>query len=193
MFSGLVQEVGKVKSATPKKVIVEVSKRQKPRLGDSVAINGVCLTVVRIKNKTSRTLEFDLSAETVAKTTLGRLKSGSPVNVESPLRLSDGLGGHIVQGHVDGTGRVRDIKKQGPMANIWFDAPESIRPYLADKGSITVDGVSLTVIKADKKGFSVALIPFTLRHTTLGNLKKGQSVNLEADMIAKYVRKYLKQ
>lgn len=190
MFTGIVQNMGRVKAANRTRLEVEASKTGRMKLGDSLAVNGVCLTVVR---KTKGRLSFDLSRETLKKTNLSQIKAGDPVNLESPLRLSEGLGGHIVQGHVDGVGRVRDIKKRPDSTVMWINAPAGIKKAVVSKGSITVDGVSLTVAKRDAKGFSVALIPFTLKHTTLGALKKGARVNLEADIMAKYVLKALKK
>lgn len=190
MFSGLIQEVGKVTQALDGRLAVRI-KGPKPRKGDSIAINGVCLTVV----KTSRVglrfdVSFDLSQETLAKTTLKSLRRLDAVNVERALTVADALGGHIVQGHVDGTGRLVRIEPAADGAVFWFEAPAAVMDCVVPKGSITVDGVSLTVVDMSAGRFSVALIPFTLEHTTLGDAREGDAVNLEADIIAKYVRKY---
>jgi len=193
MFSGLIQEVGALTRRTAREISVKRSGA-KVALGDSVAVNGVCLTVTR-RMGMGRTheLSFDLSPETLEKTTLGRLPVGSPVNIETALTMNQALGGHIVQGHVDGVGKLSKIISQGDMKTLWFEAPNEIMPYVVSKGSITVDGVSLTSAGLKKGAFSTALIPFTLDHTTLGRMKIGDRVNLEADIIGKYVAKYLKK
>jgi riboflavin synthase len=193
MFSGLIQDVGRLTRRRGREIAVRRSGAR-PRLGDSVAINGVCLTVTRQKGTGRRQeLFFDLSPETLEKTTLGRLPVGSPVNVETALTMADALGGHIVQGHVDGVGRVAKIQSQGGMKTIWFSAPAGIMKYIVPKGSVAVDGVSLTAARVAAGRFAAALIPFTLEHTNLGRLKAGDRVNLEADIIGKYVSKYLKR
>jgi riboflavin synthase len=192
MFSGLVQEVGKITQALDGRIGVRI-KGPKPKKGDSIAINGVCLTVVKATRVGLRfDVSFDLSQETLARTTLKALRRQDGVNVERALSVADALGGHIVQGHVDGTGRLVRIQPAGDGAVLWFEAPPGIMDYIVPKGSITVDGVSLTVVEISSDRFSAALIPFTLEHTTLGSAKEGDPVNLEADIIAKYVRKYTK-
>jgi riboflavin synthase len=153
-------------------------------LGDSVAVDGVCLTVVA---NVDGTLAFDAVAETLARTSLGTLDRGSRVNLEPALRAGDPLGGHIVQGHVDGTGTFRGV--EGGLH--WFDAPAELIRYVVEKGSIAVQGTSLTVAATDEQGFAVALIPHTLEATTLGALEPGARVNLETDVLAKYVEKLL--
>ena len=193
MFSGLIHEVGTLTRRRGREIAV---KRSGPRAaqGDSVAVNGVCLTVTRqIGTGKPHELLFDLSPETLEKTTLADLPVGSPVNLETALTLSQALGGHIVQGHVDGVGTLRKIVPQGDMKTIWFEAPSEIMQFVVSKGSVTVDGVSLTSAELKKSGFAVALIPYTLEHTTLGRLKEGARVNLEADIIGKYVSQYLKK
>ena len=192
MFSGLVQKIGMIASHSRYHLSVQIPSDMKCKLGDSIAINGVCLTVTRkIKLAGAVSVFFDVSEETWSKTTLGNLLLRTKVNIESALSLKDTLGGHIVQGHVDGVGRVERVNQQktGWVMNI--SAPKEILKYIVSKGSVTVDGVSLTAVDVTKKIFSIALIPFTLSHTTLGNLKKGDRVNLEADIIGKYVEKYL--
>jgi riboflavin synthase alpha subunit len=156
--------------------------------GDSVAIDGVCLTVVDVGGDT---LAFDAVPETLERTTLGTLERGSRVNLEPALRAGDPLGGHYVQGHVDGTGRVRSVGAEGEGRRIWFDAPPDVLRYVALKGSIAVQGTSLTVADTDAAGFAVALIPHTLASTTLGALKPEDRVNLETDVLAKYVERLL--
>ncbi len=193
MFSGLVQEIGKLSLRKKNTLAIEV-EGDAPKNGDSIAVNGVCLTVVRYASRGKKTeIFFELSEETFDKTTLGALKGGSNVNVERALTLHQGLGGHLVQGHVDGTGVVKEIIRQGEMKTIWIEAPSEIAQYLVSKGSVTVDGVSLTSAELDGRQFSVALIPYTLEHTTLGKMKEGDRVNLEADVIGKYVAKYMKE
>jgi riboflavin synthase len=179
MFTGIVREVGTVASFDGTRLVVETGTEA--AVGDSVAIAGVCLTVTGRENGT---LAFDVVAETIDRTTLGRLAAGARVNVEPSLRAGDPLGGHIVQGHVDGVGSLRE------RADLtWFDAPPGITRYCVEKGSIAVDGTSLTVAAVDDGGFAVALIPHTLEATTLGSLEPGDPVNLEVDVLAKYVER----
>ena len=179
MFTGIVREVGSVVSFDGARLVVETGAEAD--LGDSVAIAGVCLTVAAKENGS---LGFDVVSETLARTTLGGLTAGDAVNVEPSLRAGDPLGGHIVQGHVDGTGRLRE---RGELT--WFDAPEEIVRYCVEKGSIAVDGTSLTVAALDDEGFAAALVPHTLAATTLGALAPGDAVNLEVDVLAKYVER----
>jgi riboflavin synthase len=181
MFTGIVREVGTVVSFDGTRLVVESATDAE--LGDSVAIAGVCLTVTERHNGS---LAFDVVPETLSRTTLGGLGAGDRVNVEPALRAGDPLGGHMVQGHVDGIGRLRG---RGELT--WFDAPEEIVRYCVEKGSIAVDGTSLTVAATDERGFAVALIPHTLEATTLGALEPGDGVNLEVDVFAKYVEKLL--
>lgn len=181
VFTGLIREVGTVVSMQDGRLVVE--SQLATELGDSVAVNGVCLTVV---TNGGGALAFDTVPETLARTSLGDLRDGAHVNLEPALRAGDPLGGHYVQGHVDGVGTVRSI---GELT--WFDAPAEIARYVVEKGSIAVEGTSLTVAATDTAGFAVALIPHTLEHTTLGGLEPGDRVNLEADVLAKYVEKLL--
>ena len=157
-------------------------------LGDSVAINGVCLTVVAVDGDR---LAFDAVPETLSRSSLGRLTAGSPVNLESALRAGDALGGHYVQGHVDGVGAVRTVEPEGDGRRIWFDAPTDLLRYVVEKGSIAIEGTSLTIAALDESGFAVALIPHTLEATTFGSLEAGDPVNLEVDVLAKYVERLL--
>jgi riboflavin synthase len=157
-------------------------------VGDSVAISGVCLTVVAVEDEL---LSFDAVPETLERSSLGSLEPGSRVNVEPALRAGEPLGGHYVQGHVDGVGSVRSVDPEGDGKRIWFDAPADLLRYVVEKGSVSVEGTSLTVAGLDDAGFAVALIPHTLDATTLGGLGPGESVNLEADVLAKYVEKLL--
>jgi riboflavin synthase alpha subunit len=151
-------------------------------------VSGVCLTAVGADNGR---LAFDVVPETLSRTTLGRLQAGGTVNLEPSLRVGDPLGGHVVQGHVDAVGHVRSVAPDGDSRRIQIDAPESVVRYCLEKGSIAVDGVSLTVAALDDEGFEVALIPHTLAVTTLGRLKPGDEVNLEADVLGKVVERLL--
>ena len=188
MFTGLVREVGTVRSMQDGRLVVETMLAA--ALGDSIAIDGVCLTVV---DNTDGALAFDAVPETLARTSLGTLDGGSRVNLEPALRAGDALGGHYVQGHVDGVGVVRSVEPEGVGKRIWFDAPPELLRYVVEKGSIPVQGTSLTVAAVDHGGFAVALIPHTLEATTLGALVPGTSVNLEADVLAKYVEKLVQR
>jgi riboflavin synthase len=180
VFTGIVRERGRVASFESGRLVVEAAAGAE--IGDSVAIAGVCLTVVA---RQDGRLAFDVVPETIARTTLGSLAPGVEVNVEPSLRAGDPLGGHIVQGHVDGVGRLREVVD----GLTWFDAPEDVLRYCVVKGSIAVDGTSLTVAALDDDGFAVALVPHTLAATTLGGLASGDAVNLEVDVLAKYVER----
>jgi len=184
MFTGLVREVGRVVSFDGSRLRVESTLSAS--VGDSVAIDGCCLTVV---DGDRSTLAFDAVPETLARTTLGSLEPGSAVNLEPALRAGEALGGHYVQGHVDAVGRVRSVEPEGEGRRAWFDAPEDVLRYCVEKGSVAVDGVSLTVAAVDDGGFAAALVPHTLAVTTLGSLASGDAVNLEADVLAKYVER----
>jgi riboflavin synthase len=185
MFTGIVEELGTVRSRQGGRIVVGCSTvTEDSSIGASVAVNGVCLTVVA---NDGESLAFDLSPETLARTTLGSLVDGSPVNLERPVTLATRLGGHLVQGHVDGVGAISRVDRAGEGAEITVDAPGSVSRYLVEKGSVTVDGVSLTVAARNGRSFDVALIPHTLDVTTLGRAAPGDPVNLEADVISKYV------
>lgn len=186
MFTGIVEELGEVRAAAPR---FEVACRDLGcAIGDSISVNGVCLTVV---DRPEGGLAFDLSAETLARTSLDRLAPGDPVNLERPMAADGRFGGHIVQGHVDGVGRVVSLDRDATGATLTVSLPADLRRYLVEKGSVAVDGVSLTVAGLDGDGFSVALIPHTLDRTTLGSIRAGDPVNLEVDVIAKYVESML--
>ena len=164
-----------------------VSKTQllpTPRLGASIAVQGVCLTVAEISGDV---IAFDVIGETLDKTTLGALKSGDHVNLEPSLRMGDSMDGHIVQGHVDGTARIATVRQEGEWYVIWIEVDPTLVQYIIPKGSIAIDGVSLTVADIDKGRFSIALIPTTLDVTTLGRLKPGDRVNIETDIIARTI------
>ena len=182
MFTGLVREVGRVVSFEGSRIVVECATAA--GVGDSVALDGVCLTVV---GGNSSSLSFDAVPETLARVKPFR----EQVNVEPALRAGEPLGGHYVQGHVDGVGAVVTVEAEGDGARIAIDAPAEVVRYCVEKGSITVDGVSLTIAALTEGGFEVALIPHTLEATTLGELAAGDPVNLEADVLAKYVEKLL--
>jgi riboflavin synthase len=158
------------------------------KLGDSICTSGCCLSVVRIDGGR---LTFQLGPETLARTTLGRLAAGSPVNLERSMRLADRVGGHLVTGHVDGVGRLESRVQEGDWATCHFAAPTALLDQMASKGSVAIDGVSLTVVDVTSATFSVALIPHTLACTTLGSLAAGDGVNLETDLVFKYVDRWL--
>lgn len=189
MFTGLIREVGTVRSMDDGRLTLDAPETAaQATVGDSVAVDGVCLTVVE---REGTALVFDAVPETVRRTSLGTLGTGSRVNVEPALRAGDALGGHYVQGHVDGVGAVRTVEPEGEGKRIWFDAPAGLLRYVAEKGSIAVQGTSLTVAALDDAGFAVALIPHTLQATTLGALEPNAPVNLETDVLAKYVERLL--
>lgn len=193
MFTGIIEEVGKVKGIRPGSssftLEVEAEKvLEGTVVGDSIATNGVCLTVT---NLTGTGFTADVMPETVRRTSLGELKAGSPVNLERALQLSSRLGGHLVSGHIDGTGRVSHLKKDDNAVWMTIECSSSLLHYIIEKGSITIQGVSLTVAQVDSHSFSVSLIPHTQEVTTLHTLKVGDQVNLENDVIAKYVEKLL--
>jgi riboflavin synthase len=191
IFTGIIEEIGQVKqikrgqqsfslSIKAAKVLEEV------KLGDSIAVNGVCLTVT---GYSGASFEADVMPETYQRTTLKTLKSGSPVNLERALRLSDRLGGHLVQGHVDGIGTIINKSVEDIAILYGIEAPAEILKYVVKKGSIAVDGVSLTVVEVDNNRFSVSLIPHTAKLTILGWKREGDPVNLETDIIGRYVEK----
>jgi riboflavin synthase len=189
VFTGLVQEVGTVVGFEGGRLTIDAPRTaEHARLGDSVAVDGVCLTLVA---RDDSSLSFDAVPETLARTALGALAAGARVNLEAALRAGDALGGHYVQGHVDGVGAVRSVQPEGDGRRVAFDAPAELLRYVVEKGSIAVNGTSLTVAAVDDAGFEVALIPHTLAATTLEALQNGDRVNLETDVLAKYVEKLL--
>jgi riboflavin synthase len=194
MFTGLVESLGEVRRIEPDgagRLFVVAEPRMAPELnvGDSVAVNGACLTVVRHDRETA---SFQAGPETLRRTNLGELAPGGRVNLERSLRLGDRLGGHLVQGHVDGIGHVAERSRQGDWEMFWFRCPAELAEQMVSKGSVAVDGVSLTLVDVTADRFSVALIPHTLAHTTLGFKGPGAAVNLETDLLAKYVWKCLR-
>ncbi|HJQ50192.1 MAG TPA: riboflavin synthase [Gaiellaceae bacterium] len=189
MFTGIVREVGTVAAFDGSRLVVGAPEMAAGvAVGDSVSIAGVCLTVVEMKDGR---LAFDVVPETLSRTALGGLASGDRLNLEPALRVGDPLGGHVVQGHVDAVGRVRSVTPEGDSRRVWIEADDAIVRYCLEKGSIAVDGVSLTVAALDDDGFEVALIPHTLAVTTLGSLAPGDEVNLEVDVLAKVVERLL--
>jgi riboflavin synthase len=193
VFTGIVREVGRVLAVGGGRdgLRLEVEAPATARgaaVGDSVAVNGCCLTVVAVEDGR---VAFDAVPETLSRTSLERLAAGSRVNLEPALRAGEPLGGHYVQGHVDGRGRVRRVEPEGEGRRLWVDAETELLRHIVEKGSITVDGTSLTVADLDDAGFAVALIPHTLAETTLSELAPGDLVNIETDLLAKYVERLL--
>ncbi|TDC88939.1 riboflavin synthase [Actinomadura sp. 7K507] len=193
MFTGIVEELGEIVGIEPQGDSVTLTIRgalvtQDAVHGASIAVNGVCLTVVDVKDEA---FTADVIKETLDKSGLGALEPGSKVNLERPVRLSDRLGGHLVQGHVDGVGEIISREPGERWDVVTVSLPPELGRYLVDKGSITVDGISLTVVEAGADRFSIALIPTTLSLTTLGHKKPGDPVNLEVDVVAKYVERML--
>ena len=189
MFTGIVEEVGVVASISENAMTVRASKvTEDLKLGDSIAVNGACLTAV---NFTSSEFSVDLSPETMRRTSLGDLSEGRSVNLERALLASDRMGGHIVQGHVDGTGRVMSIKPEGDSIIFRIRVPKRLIRYIVEKGFVAVDGISLTVVKRGASSFTLAVIPYTSNNTNLAAVSVGDRVNLEADILAKYVESLL--
>lgn len=193
MFTGIIEEIGHVKSLHrgAKSFTLEVEAdvvMQGTQVGDSIATNGVCLTVTSL---TGHGFTADVMPETVQRTALGELKAGSPVNLERALSLQTRLGGHIVSGHIDGTGRIADRSQDDNALWLTVECDSRLLRYIIEKGSITIQGVSLTVARVDSKSFAVSLIPHTQAATTLHAARIGDLVNLENDIIAKYVEKLL--
>jgi riboflavin synthase len=193
MFTGIVRERGRVVAreggADGVRLVVKAPETARgAHAGDSVAIGGVCLTAVAVEDDT---LAFDAVPETLARSSLGRLEEGAEVNVEPALRAGDPLGGHFVQGHVDAVGRVRAVESEGEGRRVWIEAPEEVLRYCVEKGSVTLEGVSLTIAELEEDAFAVALVPHTLSVTTLGTLSAEDPVNLEVDVLAKYVERLM--
>ncbi len=188
MFTGIVEEMGRVISAQAGSLLIaarDVLQDIKP--GGSIAVNGVCLTVTKF---TSQSFGADIMEETRRRTNLGLLRAGDKVNLERPLVLGGELGGHLVQGHVDDTGKVASITREGEAILMRFEASPEILRYIVPKGFIAVDGISLTVMDKDDSSFLVSIVDYTRQHTTLGNRRVGDVVNLEIDIIAKYVEQF---
>ncbi|MBI1314074.1 riboflavin synthase [bacterium] len=194
MFTGLVEGQGTIRAITPEgdairlDVALPAAMTDGLGIGDSVAINGCCLTVVTLDGPVAA---FQAGMETLSKTNLGRLGKGHPVNLERSLPVDGRLGGHFVQGHVDGVGEVVSIDRDGEWVTMWFRVPVELARLLVSKGSVAVDGISLTVVNVEADRFSVALIPHTLEVTTLGIRNIGDPVNIETDILGKYVERLL--
>lgn len=193
MFTGIVEKTGEIQKISNGKntkifVVKAGSVLKTKKIGQSISVNGVCVTITAIKNGS---FTFDAMPETLEKTNLGKLKINDIVNLEPALKLNGELDGHFVQGHVDAQGKVVSLKKEKKHMILTIEFPKEISQYLAFKGSIAINGVSLTVSRLESKTFSVDLIPHTLAKTNLGKLKKGDKVNLEADVIARYLKRLL--
>jgi riboflavin synthase len=190
MFTGIVSGLGRVMTAERGEASLRLRlgagdlDLSDATVGESVAVNGVCLTVTFLRYGE---FDVDVSAETLARTTLGHLEAGSPVNLERALRLSDRLGGHMMTGHVDGIGEVAECNRRGDYMGLQVRAPEGLLPYITEKGSIAVDGVSLTVNGVEGSNFACQIIPHTLKSTMLGDYRPGSRVNLEVDLVARYL------
>lgn len=189
MFTGIVEEVGTVTQLKGYRMNVHATLVMEGlKLGDSMAVNGACLTVVALG---SEEFSVDLSPETLRRTSLGDLTPGKAVNLERPLAVSDRLGGHIVQGHVDATGRLTSSKPEADCVILRIRCPKRMMRYIVEKGFITLDGISLTVVKKDTSSFTLSVIPYTLEHTNLKGMVPGDRVNLESDIVAKYIESLL--
>jgi len=189
LFTGIVEETGSVDRLEPNHLTVNAEKvLEDLKLGDSISINGTCLTVVDLGR---RSFSVDLSPETLRRTSLGALATGGVVNLERALAVGDRMGGHIVQGHVDGTGRITVLRPEEDCVILRVRAPKRLMPYIVEKGFVAVDGISLTVVKRSASTFSLSVIPYTLQYTNLRVKAVGDRVNLEADIVAKYVESLL--
>ncbi len=190
MFTGIVKEVGKVISAGEGKLVISAGNVvPELKLGDSVAVNGVCLTVTAL---TTDSFSVDVMPETSARSNVEFMKVGDKVNVEPALALGGPIGGHLVQGHIDTTGKIASMKWQGKAMIVGIEAPPSVMRYVVEKGFISVDGISLTVAERNNTSFRVSVVDFTRQNTTLNDRKVGDIVNLEVDIIAKYVEQFTK-
>lgn len=193
MFTGIIEAVGEVKGirGSDKGISLQISIPESfddIKIGDSISVNGVCLTAKVIS---SGTFSADVSSETLSKTTFGRIKTGGRVNLERAMRLSDRLGGHIVSGHIDGTARLKEVRKEGESVRLSFSLDKELLRYVINKGSIAIDGISLTVNEVGDGSFSVNIIPHTAQNTTILDRKAGDEVNIEVDIIGKYVERLL--
>ena len=192
VFTGIVQELGRVESvdssAEGARIRIGAELATELEAGDSVAVNGACLTATAV---TDGAFEADVMRQTLSLTTLGELAPGSAVNLELPLRPTDRLGGHVVQGHVDGTATVAEVAPDGFARRLRAELPDELLPYVVERGSISIEGVSLTVAAVEDPSVEVSLIPETLERTTLGGIESGDRVNVECDVLARYVRRQL--
>lgn len=193
MFTGIIEEIGKVKNIQRLKVGAEITVScnkviEGTNKGDSIALNGICLTVTAMKNAE---IVFDLSGETLERSTISSWKNGKYINLERALMPTSRLGGHIVQGHIDTVSEVLEIKKTGEFYNLTISIPEDVRKYIVDKGSIAVDGISLTVASMNDRSFKITLIPESYQNTVVKYYQPGDKVNIEVDILAKYVENML--
>lgn len=196
MFTGLVQDVGLVREASPtpagRRLVIETRHwDRRPVAGDSVCVSGVCLTL--LEPTADGALAFDVIGETLSRTTLGSLEAGSHVNIEGSLRATDEIGGHFVQGHIDGVGRVTRVQRDEADWRVAIEPPEWMMDLMTPKGSVAVEGVSMTIATVERGRFELALIPTTLERTTLGALREGDGCNLEADILAKTIAHLLER
>ena len=193
MFTGIIEAIGEVTrvdapSDLRRIAVVAAQLCREVAAGDSIAVNGTCLTVTAVE---ADAICFDVIRESLDRTNLGELKPGSRVNLERAMLAGSRFDGHIVQGHVDCVGQVRRLERSGEDVQLFVDCPASFAEQLIEKGSVTIDGTALTIVRIEKDGFDVALIPYTLRETTLGDYEPGCTVNLEGDVLGKYVVRYL--
>ena len=190
MFTGIVEEVGHVAEKTPTRLVVRArTTLEGTRVGDSISINGACLTVVELRDGT---FAVDVVPESLNRTNLDEIRPGDPVDLERAVAVGGRLGGHMVQGHVEATGDIVSLQPDGESVIMTFQAPPDIMRYVVAKGFIAVDGVSLTVVGCDSASFTVSVIPYTLDNTVLGSRRAGDRVNLETDIIARYVERLVK-
>jgi riboflavin synthase len=192
MFTGIIESVCRVVSTVRQGggMRLGIDLGQGVKFGESIAVNGVCLTAAGLKGNTA---EFDVSGETLTKTTIGNLKTGSLVNIERAMPANDRFGGHFVQGHIDAVGKIKKIERKGDFRQFVFESPKEILDYIIPKGSIAIDGVSLTIADIEKDNFSAAIIPATFENTIFRNYKVGDSVNIETDIICRIVKKQLEK
>ncbi len=193
MFTGIIRKTGKISKIEKRKgliVLTVAAKLTNKKPGDSIAVDGCCLTITSC---TKFLFKTDVMPETIGKTIIGKYKKGTVVNLENPLRIGNSLDGHFVQGHIDFTGKILDVSSESDSKTISVSNPASMGKYLAMKGSVTLNGVSLTISRLREGSFSVSLIPKTLKTTNLGNLKKGRYVNVEIDLIARYLESLIKK
>lgn len=196
MFTGIIEEIGQIERIQhgSHSAVLHIRARtvlSDAKVGDSIAVNGVCLTVTSLGTNGTQKFTADVMHETLNRTSLAALKPGSPVNLERAMAAGGRFGGHIVSGHVDGVGTIQSVKRDDNAVWYAIEAAPAVMRYIVEKGSITIDGISLTVAKAEPEGFSISAIPHTVAVTTLGTKKAGDTVNLETDIIGKYVEKLL--
>ncbi|MFZ2188047.1 MAG: riboflavin synthase [Candidatus Moraniibacteriota bacterium] len=194
MFTGIITKISTIETASEKGgsffVVIKKPKNWKVKLGESISVNGVCSTV---KNISKNSFEVEYMPETLKKTTAGTFAKGRMVNLEKSLTLNQLLDGHIVQGHIDARGKIVEIQKVKKSKVMKIQAPKKVLDLIVEKGSVSVDGISLTVVEAKKDWFSISLVEYTLNNTNLGTIKEGAEVNIETDILAKYIHKFLKK